>query len=176
MLLGIYLQCRWSGYQCNFDIAYPMFATVVDKLEGIIGEETLVQADETSANAFSIGIGTIAPLFYVAIMCREPTIRRRATALLAKCPSQDGPWSARLAQIVSNAMIDYEERKAREEGVGYTLTSYIPENCRICYYYYYHNNIDEAKQERGGTLRVFRRSANTDMVYTHEDIDLGQLT
>lgn len=182
MLLGIYLRRRWSGYHCTYDVEFECFSTILDRIQSALEAERS-QEDGTAASgsssAFSIGLGTIAPLFYVAMMCREPLIRRRAIELMSQCPLQDGPWNSKLAERITRTVMEFEERKAQEDGVGYALTGHIPEHCRVVYYYYYRkNSYETAETVMDGCgvkelLRVFYRHYGEKEAYMHEDLELS---
>lgn len=182
MLLGIYLRRRWSGYHCTYDVEFEAFSTILDRIQSAL--ETERSQDDASAasgssSAFSIGLGTIAPLFYVAMMCREPLIRRRAIELMSQCPLQDGPWNSKLAERITRTVMEFEERKAQEDGVGYALTGHIPEHCRVVYYYYHHqDSYDSAETVSDGCgvkerLRVFYRHYGKKEAYMQEDLELS---
>ncbi|QIX01957.1 hypothetical protein AMS68_007474 [Peltaster fructicola] len=167
MLLGIYLRCRWSGYACNYDIEAETFRQIVDKLGSLLERQQAMTVDRDAA--FTVGLGTVAPLFYTAIMCRNPSTRWKAVSLLASCPQQEGPWNTKLAEVICRTIIACEEQKAQDECPGYALTGYIPEHCRVAYYYYYR----AMERNEAETLRVFRRRRSSPDVFTHEDLSLN---
>jgi hypothetical protein len=55
-------------------------------------------------------MGIVFALYFVAIKCRSPSIRRRAVDFLSKVqPQREGIWDARVLRAVSQYAADFEE-------------------------------------------------------------------
>lgn len=173
MLVGIYLRCRWSGYACNYDQELATFQKILDKLEISLEYQMRDMANQEAGGAcipvFALNLNAVGTLVYTANMCRHAMTRRRAVALLSRCPQQEGPWNTGLATKLCRALIDFEERKAKEEGPSYTLTGFIPEHCRVLHYSYHQSGQSDQVPQK---LRVFRRKVDDANVYIHEDLHL----
>jgi hypothetical protein len=52
----------------------------------------------------------LGPLYYTALKCRHPAIRRRALEMLQLAPWRDGLWNAHHAYITAKRVIELEER------------------------------------------------------------------
>lgn len=58
----------------------------------------------------SYDLGIIAPLFWIAVKCRHPLIRRESIAVLSSCNRREGKWSSIGAALVSQIVVDLEEK------------------------------------------------------------------
>lgn len=65
----------------------------------------------------SFDIQILAPLFYAALKCRHPTIRRRALELLKFAPRREGLWNGHHAYVTAKRVIELEERHLNEQGL-----------------------------------------------------------
>jgi hypothetical protein len=55
-------------------------------------------------------MGVIPPLYFIAIKCRHPTIRRRALSLLKKASLRESPWRAvPTARVIEKIIVLEEE-------------------------------------------------------------------
>ncbi|KAK4555452.1 hypothetical protein LTR86_007204 [Recurvomyces mirabilis] len=83
-------------------------------------------ADKDSP-AFTLDIGVIPALYFTAIKCRDPLLRRHATTLLRKCKSQEGPWyGPQQAQLAEQVI------RLEESGLGeITKALQVPESSRL---------------------------------------------
>ncbi|KEF63105.1 uncharacterized protein A1O9_01081, partial [Exophiala aquamarina CBS 119918] len=59
--------------------------------------------------SFTIDIGTIPPLSYVALKCRVPWLRRQAIALLLAAPHREGIWDGVVIAHNTQKVITLEE-------------------------------------------------------------------
>jgi hypothetical protein len=63
-----------------------------------------------STEAFTFEMGIIPFLYFTAIKCRSPTVRRAAIHLLSKAtPQREGLWDARLMANIAKRMMEIEE-------------------------------------------------------------------
>ncbi|OQN98494.1 hypothetical protein B0A48_15755 [Cryoendolithus antarcticus] len=178
LLIGIYLRCRWSGYQCHYDMELESFRRIVELAETHLEQQVQdstgkLQESLVPPFSTSLGLGTI--LSFTARMCRQHALRHRAVGAMQKCANQNGPWDGKLAIAICKAIIAYEELKAREEGIGFDLTGYIPEHCRVHQYYYHHySETPGALRDnlRKDVLRVFRIRKGTKTEFSAEEITL----
>jgi hypothetical protein len=64
--------------------------------------------------SFSFEMGIIFALYFTAIKCRSPSIRRRAASLLSQVnPQREGIWDARVLRSISQYVADFEESCCR---------------------------------------------------------------
>jgi hypothetical protein len=60
--------------------------------------------------SLSFDIHIMGPLYYAALKCRHPAIRRRALELLQLAPRREGLWNAHHAYATAKRVIELEER------------------------------------------------------------------
>ncbi|PWY86490.1 hypothetical protein BO94DRAFT_535655 [Aspergillus sclerotioniger CBS 115572] len=65
--------------------------------------------------AFTMDIGFIQPLYYTALKCRIPRIRRHAIKLLRLAPHREGRWNGIRTAKIAEEVIAYEERNIYED-------------------------------------------------------------
>jgi hypothetical protein len=65
----------------------------------------------------SFDIQILGPLYYVALKCRHPTIRRRALKMLQLAPRREGLWNAHHAYVTAKRVIELEEKHLNGQGL-----------------------------------------------------------
>lgn len=91
-----------------FDHHLSNFEKIITSMEAITLEE---MCDESShSSSFSLDMGLIPPLFFTAIKCRYPAVRRRAIALLRRAPRQEGVWDAIESAKAAELAMEFEEQ------------------------------------------------------------------
>ncbi|CBF82745.1 hypothetical protein AN3420.2 [Aspergillus nidulans FGSC A4] len=65
-------------------------------------------------SAFSLEGGIIAPMYYAAVRCRNPFLRRRALNILFQHSKREGMWNARLCAQVTKVVVEVEESQCPE--------------------------------------------------------------
>lgn len=63
---------------------------------------------ETVLSDFRFEQGTIPPLYFVALRCREPVLRTRAITLLRKAPAREGLWDRDEALRTAKRVVELE--------------------------------------------------------------------
>jgi hypothetical protein len=121
-------------------ITYIWVSTCLDKSEtafdshmvgftSIINLSELLLAKGSAANAlphFTFEMGLIPPLYFTAINCRHPTLRRKAVSLLRQGSRRESLWDAEPMARIAERVIELEE-SGLEPG-----TDALPEEkCRI---------------------------------------------
>ena len=96
-----------------WDIHTPDFDSVVTLAESICSTTTSSGAECEPSFTFEMGI--IIPLYIAALKCRQPSIRQRALAILAKSPRREGFWDSRMAVSMAERIIEAEDCEAKGE-------------------------------------------------------------
>ena len=111
-------QCAFDTYNEHFEQIVSLSSALANSTEG---------PDPASARpAFSLDFGIIAPLYYTAVSCRDPHIRRRAVSVLSS-PRHEGAWSA-----VDAARVGFLAVQVEEEGLGEVQSAKdVPESSRL---------------------------------------------
>lgn len=65
----------------------------------------------------SFDVHILGPLFYTALKCRHPKLRRRALEMLQLAPRREGFWNAHHAYITAKRVIELEERYLNSQGL-----------------------------------------------------------
>lgn len=134
-ILGLILQvkiamimlrtCIDCGPETTFDQFNSQFAEMVSRVEDmtrILDLEAGVPLDRETV-PFSMELGVIHPLFFIACKCRDWDLRRRAIAELKEC-GKEGVWEGPIMAVVA-------ERIAQIEEQGLEPGTFVPEACRI---------------------------------------------
>lgn len=101
---------------------------------------------------FSIDLCIIPCLFYIAIKCRHPKIRRRAVDLLRKAPRREALWDAEAAALSAEVAISFEECDMYQtENKRQIILP--PEERRL-----HDVDIQESDSAHNGSLRVVLKS------------------
>jgi hypothetical protein len=87
----------------------------MDEFERIVAlAETLSKIPSSSPQtgikpAYSFDMGVLPPLYYTAVRCRDPIIRRKALALLSASPRREGIWDSLILAAIVRWVIGEEE-------------------------------------------------------------------
>lgn len=117
--------CVDSAPETSFDVFLAEFDQIVTRVEDLADSLALREAlpldDESTA--FTMELGILHPLFFVATKCRDWTLRRRAVTAL-KRGGREGVWEGPIVALVAERMIEIEE-------AGLEPGDTIPERHRI---------------------------------------------
>jgi hypothetical protein len=106
--------------ETDFDEFNPVFEKIVTLSKSLVNAES-----PGLQSTFSPELGIIGPLYYAALKCRVPHIRREALALL-QTPRREGMWdSLVIAKIVERFIM------VEEAGRECTTSIDIPEEARV---------------------------------------------
>lgn len=134
-ILGLILQVKIAmimlrtaidcGPESTFDQYTGDFEEIVKRVEHLTSTLSLGDAlplDRESV-PFSMELGIIHPLFFIAWKCRDWSLRRRAIAQLRKC-GKEGVWEGPIMAVVADRICQIEER-------GLKYGDMVPEAARI---------------------------------------------
>ncbi|KAI9694268.1 MAG: hypothetical protein M1820_009071 [Bogoriella megaspora] len=102
----IWLNTCLCANETAFDDYTDKFNEMVNLAASLISAN-LVSDDNNSH--FSFEMGTVPPLYFMAVKCRHPVIRRRAISLLLSSPRREGLWDAYRAGRVAERVLMREE-------------------------------------------------------------------
>ncbi|CAG7917013.1 unnamed protein product [Penicillium olsonii] len=69
----------------------------------------ILQTPDYGGNGFTVEAGFIPPLYYTALKCRVPHVRRQAVRVLRAAPHREGVWNGPLLADVLEEVIRFEE-------------------------------------------------------------------
>ncbi|GKZ30867.1 hypothetical protein AbraIFM66950_010505 [Aspergillus brasiliensis] len=136
-----------------FDLQTDRFTSIIREAVGICQALRTTYPDfptgGTSLNcplgmAFTMDIGFIQPLYYTALKCRIPQIRRHAIELLRLAPHREGIWNGILTARIAEEVVAHEEQNIDASltsgisldllslpEVGDSISTILPYLCRI---------------------------------------------
>lgn len=110
----------WDDYKDQFAEIVSLAASVVNTYgaQSPLSEQfdSAVKSNQIQP-FFCLDDGVLAPLYEVATLCRDPTIRRRAVNILREAPRQEGLFNSHLLAMVAEKAITIEE-EAAASGAG----------------------------------------------------------
>ena len=91
-----------------FNRFLPDFKTIVASSRSVLvpGPNT---ATESTKPTFSLDMGIIPPLYYTALKCRDPIVRREAVSLISQNPHREGIWDGGVIVPLAETTIAIEE-------------------------------------------------------------------
>ncbi|KAJ2967075.1 hypothetical protein NQ176_g9845 [Zarea fungicola] len=108
-------ECVFDDYTSHFECILDGTADILVASEAMRYQDVAAGLNSQSLN-FTIDLGLIPPVYFTALKCRVPRVRRRAIALLAHSLHQEGIWNGKLAAIVSEKVMDIEESLINRNG------------------------------------------------------------
>jgi hypothetical protein len=107
-------------HECAFDVCVPKFGKILSLAALCIDDDDTTTSASTlpSSNSFatqpapnfSLEMGIVFALYFTAIKCRSPDIRRRACYFLSRVnPRQEGIWDAMVLKAISLYVVKFEE-------------------------------------------------------------------
>ncbi|KAK3618232.1 hypothetical protein LTR56_024776 [Elasticomyces elasticus] len=104
----------WLGSCCHIADSY-LDNFMADFEAGVtLGEEiqrnaATIEQRRTNQPSFLFDMELVSPLYYIAIKCRDPNIRRRAIALLRQTRRREGLWDSNMAAAIAERIAALEE-------------------------------------------------------------------
>ncbi|EXJ86126.1 hypothetical protein A1O1_06496 [Capronia coronata CBS 617.96] len=134
-LLGLRLQiktavmmlktCIDCGPETTFDAFTDGFEDMVSKVEQMTTALRMPEAPplEVEFIPFTMELGIVHPLFFIACKCRDRDIRRRAVGQLKRA-GREGVWEGPIMAVLAQRIVDLEEE-------GLSEGEEVPETNRI---------------------------------------------
>lgn len=134
-LLGLRLQIRVAiimlktcidcGPESSFDIFQDEFEDMIVQVEKMGDAIGLHQAQplDTEVTTFTMDLGIIHPLFFIATKCRNWSLRRRAAVELRRA-GREGVWEGPIMAVVAEKIFQIEE-------AGVPRGEVVPESNRL---------------------------------------------
>ncbi|RDW71816.1 hypothetical protein BP5796_07850 [Coleophoma crateriformis] len=103
----IELSSTVSKGELIYDSFRPLFQAIIRTAELLYSEQNVSNLPRN--RRFNFDVGLVTPLYYTAIKCRDPLLRREAVSLLTKYPSVDGLWDSLICSSMARWIIGLEE-------------------------------------------------------------------
>ncbi|KAK5168279.1 uncharacterized protein LTR77_006848 [Saxophila tyrrhenica] len=94
-----------DGREMLWDSYIPDFERIIE-----IAEELPPMLPKTARRNFMLDMGIVSPLYFTALKCRDPILRRRAIQILQEHNSQEGAWDSRTMAAAASSLMFVEER------------------------------------------------------------------
>ena len=102
--------------ETSFDEYTDAFKEMVNLAASLVNAPQAIPEEPNSH--FSFEMGTVPPLYFIAVKCRHPAVRRRAIGLLLAAPRREGLWdSYRAGRVAERVML--REELGFEASSGY---------------------------------------------------------
>lgn len=122
----ILLEATLYDHETGFDDLTDEFARIVGLSETLSSIPSAIPGAGTKP-AYSFDMGILPPLYYTAVRCRDPIIRRKALALLSASPRREGVWDSLVLAAIVRWVIGEEESDLDEV----TCAEDVPRSVRI---------------------------------------------
>jgi hypothetical protein len=123
--------CMRGRDEMVFDQHQASFAELLHQISQLWQRVSAAFVERRSKYSFTLDIGYIPPLYFTALKCRDPGLRRTAVDLLRRVPHIEGAWDGTMAATVAEHVITLEETGGREyEPVDGKIVHAIPQSSR----------------------------------------------
>ena len=122
IMLRTCINCGEETTYDKFDADFEEMVSRVENLTKILGLRDGKPLDRETI-PFSMELGVVHPLFFIAWKCRDYRIRRRAIAELKKC-GKEGVWEGPIMAVLADRIAQVEEKDIQPGEA-------VPEQCRI---------------------------------------------
>lgn len=103
------LKAIFQNFKEVFDMNTILEASLLELFEKSSIAKYFMQTLDYTRNGFTVEMGYIPPVYYTAIKCRVPQIRRQAVRMLRAAPHREGLWNGSLLADVVEEIIKVEE-------------------------------------------------------------------
>lgn len=154
--------CLNDGYECLWDSYLEDFESLVGICEEVVPMGGTKGSTDVLKARFTLDTGTIPPLYFTVLKCRDPHLRRRALVLLTTCKHQEGAWNGPLIALCAEKVVELEER-----GIENACSAAdVPEENRLYQAYYDLRHSDSL-------LYCRRRRFETDGAWLEYSMSVG---
>lgn len=108
--------CVYPGNEMIYDSYTSQFLSIVTQAVELwrrvlpeVEKETRFHNSEVTVPSFTVDMGFIPPLYYTALKCRVPGIRRKAVDLLLAAPHREGVWDGIMVAKIARHIMSIEE-------------------------------------------------------------------
>ena len=111
LVMGVWLSASTLAEESSNDAHMADFEKAVSLGEAIQAHAGTRDQKQTYTTTFLFDMETVSPLYYIAIKCRHPVVRRRAIRLLRRNVRREGLWDSNVAAAIAERIMAIEERK-----------------------------------------------------------------
>ncbi|KAI8673556.1 Zn(2)-C6 fungal-type domain-containing protein [Fusarium keratoplasticum] len=149
-MASIMISTTQAPHECVFDKHIEQFASIIDQtlkmwnMNGFAVGSPFEGHRSVTGPRVTFDLGIISPLYYTAVKCRNPRLRRQAIGLLTVAPYREGIWSSVVVAKIARVVVDMEENGfyagvqfeedslAPTDAERYRSLLILPESNRFC--------------------------------------------
>ncbi|CAI7661948.1 unnamed protein product [Penicillium glandicola] len=99
------IKAIFQNFKTWSDMDAILETSLLELLEKALIVNSYLQSPDCGRNGFTVEMGYIPPVYYTALKCRVPRIRRQAVRALRAAPHREGVWNgAVLADVLEEIM------------------------------------------------------------------------
>jgi cholestenol Delta-isomerase len=129
--LTILVSVKVYGLESRHDEHLQHYRTLVTLGTTLLASEESCDPSMSDAEIFSFEPGVIFALFFTAINCRHPVVRRQAVELLGRSRHREGAWESVGAAKVASFVIEVEEEGLTDMQKGSAGPEVVKEERRV---------------------------------------------
>ncbi|KAJ9292697.1 transcriptional regulator family: Fungal Specific TF [Paecilomyces variotii] len=130
LVARIWLKTCLSPDEMVFDNHISDFEEIISNASTFMNEATNSQnKKDESYDTFCGDMGIIPPLYYTAVKCREPILRRKAIDLISNYNRREGMWDGIMYAKVAEFVVAREEEK--QGSLPVEMRTLPPSTCRV---------------------------------------------
>lgn len=177
--------CDHPGDEMVYDLHHLDFASIINRATELWDLALHVLRIESSSGNYVLpkpsltaDMGFIPPLYYTAIKCRVPSVRRQAIDILLSAPHREGVWDGVLAASIARSVMDVEEAglcthvdttddlPPSDHGIAHAV-SLVPESARV-----HRASVEMADGPGARTELTCKFSAEADGTSRHRTVEI----
>ncbi|KAF4457797.1 hypothetical protein FALBO_15136 [Fusarium albosuccineum] len=126
-----------APFECPFDRYTEQFAAIIGQtlrmwdMNGFAVGRPFEGHRKATGPRVTFDPGIISPLYYTAVKCRDPGLRRQAIGLLTVAPYREGVWSSIVVARIARAVVEMEE-DGFYDGVSFATDALAPVDPETC--------------------------------------------
>ncbi|WPG99354.1 Hypothetical protein R9X50_00216800 [Acrodontium crateriforme] len=105
----IWLDVSIFPEECAHDVHMPDFENMIKLAEDVRANSEVPEQLKNRPSSFLFDMEVVSPLYFVAMKCRQPQLRRRTIALLRNMARREGLWDSKMAAAVAERSMEIEE-------------------------------------------------------------------
>ncbi|CAK1358774.1 unnamed protein product [Cercospora beticola] len=112
LVAKVWIKTTMIPFECAHDEHIPAFETIItlaEQLSTLVDGTKSQQERARYKNTFLLDTEIVGPLHWVSTKCRDPTLRRRAIAVLRGTDRREGKWDSRMSVAVAQRVMTIEE-------------------------------------------------------------------
>ncbi|KAH7249214.1 hypothetical protein B0J15DRAFT_561547 [Fusarium solani] len=114
-MASIMISTALAPHECISDKHSEQFASIIDQtlkmwnMNGFAVGGPFEGHRSVTGPRVTFDLGIISPLYYTAVKCRNPRLRRQAIGLLTVAPYREGIWSSVVVAKIARVVVNMEE-------------------------------------------------------------------